>query len=306
VQFTVVDSRNISGISSGLATPKYNPLSTPLNYRSLQNALGVLMQRADIEGENPNTGRISLSTFNPPSSGSSIISDGGYNDDNDSVLSYESRTPLKHTPAQNSLIDILQNKLVEPEDEEVYIEPTPDQEVATEAEVETVINETPQQQEPPLEIIENEPSEVDAVIIETPEPEKTAYEQADEALTLIDEALKPNIKQTESGPAEEPPQMIEIKRVDDEPGTPQQRRNFQEVQVGDLTTAEKLEQRSKQIQDKWRELKNEGPLKDFQLYKNGRLRATNLLLDEINMVDPSWEPIRTNRIAGRKKNTSIK
>ena len=101
VQFTVVNSRNISGISSGLATPVYNPLSTPLNYRSLQNALGVLMQRADIEGENPNTGRISLSTYNPPSSGSSIISDGGYNDDNDSVLSYESRTPLKHTPAQN-------------------------------------------------------------------------------------------------------------------------------------------------------------------------------------------------------------
>ena len=153
-----------------------------------------------------------------------------------------------------------------------------------------------------LEIIENEPSEVDAVIIDTPEPEKTAYEQADEALTLIDEALKPNIKETETGPAEEPNTMIELKNPTlDLSRTPQQRRNFQEVQVGDLTTAEKLEQRSKQIQDKWRELKNEGPLKDFQLYKNGRLRATNLLLDEINMVDPSWEPIRTNRIAGRKK-----
>ncbi len=40
VQFTVVNSQNISGISSGLATPTFNPLSTPLNYRSLQNELG--------------------------------------------------------------------------------------------------------------------------------------------------------------------------------------------------------------------------------------------------------------------------
>ena len=109
----MVNSQNISGISSGLATPTFNPLSTPLNYRSLQNELGKLIQRADLEGENPNTGRLSLSTYNPLniSSNSSIITDPGYIDDNDSVLSCESRTPLKHTPNQNSLIDLLINRI---------------------------------------------------------------------------------------------------------------------------------------------------------------------------------------------------
>ncbi len=104
--------------------------------------------------------------------------------------------------------------------------------------------------------------------------------------------------------------MIEIKTVDNEPEvnlarTPQQRKNMRESQVSDVATAEKVEQRSKQIQDKWRELKNEGPLREFQLYKNGRLRATDLLLDEINTIEPSWKPTPTNRIGGRKKNTSI-
>ena len=87
VQFTMINNtQDISALSSGNATPHYNPLTTPLNFRSLQNKLGSLIQRADLEGENPNTGRISLSTYNPPSSGSSILSDGGYIDDNDSVF----------------------------------------------------------------------------------------------------------------------------------------------------------------------------------------------------------------------------
>jgi len=295
VQFSKVDSRNISSLTSGTASP--NPLSFPANHDDLYD---TLMRVADLRGENPNSGRVSFSTLqsNPlssnqfiGSSNTSIMTDQGYiDDDYDSIASYATKTPLEHSHLPYSLGEYLATKpddIEEPETEENAI-------INQQELVET-------KQEPPLEIITNEPSEVDAVIIETPEPEKTAYEQADEALTLIDEALKPNIKQTESGPAEEPPQMIEIKRVDDEPGTPQQRRNFHEVQVGDLTTAEKLEQRSKQIQDKWRELRDGGPLKDFQLYKNGRLRASNSLLDEINMVEPSWEPIPTNRVGGRKK-----
>jgi len=40
VQFTTVDNQNISGISSGITTPQFNSLSTPLNYRALQNELG--------------------------------------------------------------------------------------------------------------------------------------------------------------------------------------------------------------------------------------------------------------------------
>jgi len=210
VQFAMVNNtQDISGLSSGNATPHFNPLSTPLNFRSLQNALGSLIHRADLEGENPNTGRLSLSTYNPPSSGSSFMSDEGYIDDKDSVLSYESRTPLTHTPHQNSLIDFLQNKAVKPVDQEVFLQDEPDQEVITEPQLETVINET-QQQEPPMETIINEPSQVDAFIIDTPEPEKTAYEQADEAITMIDDALKPK-KKTESQQAEEPNTMIEVK-----------------------------------------------------------------------------------------------
>ena len=127
-----------------------------------------------------------------------------------------------------------------------------------------------------METITNEPSEVDAVIINTPEPEKTAYEQADEALTIIDQAMKPiKIKQ-----AEDTQPMIEIKTVDDEPEvnlarTPQQRKNMREGQVGDIRTAEKIEQRSDQIVAKWRQLKSEGPLQEFQLYKNGKRRETD-------------------------------
>jgi hypothetical protein len=103
VQFAMVNNtQDISGLSSGNATPHFNPLSTPLNFRSLQNALGVLIDRADIEGENLNTGRISLSTYNPNplsqnvSSNSSIIPQPEYVDDNEFVTTYETRTPLKH------------------------------------------------------------------------------------------------------------------------------------------------------------------------------------------------------------------
>ena len=98
------------------------------------------MQRADLEGENPNTGRISLSTYNPPSSGSSIISEPEYIDDNVSILSYESRTPLTHTAKQPSLTEYVSNQRIEPEDEEEeeYIEP--------ETEQKTIINETSQQE----------------------------------------------------------------------------------------------------------------------------------------------------------------
>ena len=78
----------------------------------------------------------------------------------------------------------------------------------------------PQQQEPPMEIIRNEPSEVDAVIIDTPEPERTAYEQADEAIKMMDDALKPK-KATKSRQAEDTEPMIEIKAVDT-PRTPPQ------------------------------------------------------------------------------------
>jgi hypothetical protein len=299
VQFTVVNSRNISGISSGITTPQFNPLSTPLNFRTLQNALGALIDRADLEGENPNTGRISLSTYNPTnpllgnqyvsSSNSSIITEPGYIDDNDSVLSYDSRTPLTHTPNQNSLIDILQNRQVEQEDEEeedeeVYIEP--------ETEEKTIINETgeTETQGEPLETISNEPAEGGGeVIIETPEPEKTAYEQADEAITLIDQALNPN---TESKQAEdlsvigaqktkktkEPAPMIEIKRVDipasnlGAPTTPYTRDQIKKMRlqkVGEMLTAERIKDKNGKL----------------LLFNGGRIFPEGTLKDDVNLPD---------------------
>ena len=224
VQFTTINSQNISALSSGLATPQFNPLSTPLNYRSLHNALGALVQQADLEGENPNTGRISLSTFNNPSSSSStsIIPAPDYPDEDYSTLSNGSRTPLSHIDNQSSLTEYLSNK---PQAE-------PDQEaVITEPQLETIITQPqqelvqPEKQGAPLEIITNEPAQQDAVIIDTPEPEKAVYEEAEEAINMMSQALKPTKqdeskqaeepkKKTKSKPAEEPPPMIEIKRVD--------------------------------------------------------------------------------------------
>ena len=266
VQFTVVNSQNISGISSGLATPTFNPLSTPLNYRSLQNELGKLIQRADLEGENPNSGRISLSTYNPPSSGSSIISEPEYIDDNDSVLSYESRTPLTHTAKQPSLTEYVSNQRIEPEDEEEYIEP--------ETEQKTIINETSQQettetekQGEPLEIITNEPTQDDAVIIDTPEPEKTAYEQAEEAITMIDQVLKPK---TESKQAEDLSSVIETQKTkttkeppSTTPYTKDQIKKMRLKKVGEILTAEKITNKDgKQLLFNGGRIFPEGTLKD--------------------------------------------
>ena len=233
VQFTTINSQNISALSSGLATPQFNPLSTPLNYRSLHNALGALVQQADLEGENPNTGRISLSTFNNPSSSSStsIIPAPDYPDEDYSTLSNGSRTPLSHIDNQSSLTEYLSNKPQEEPDQEAVI---------TEPQLETIITQPqqelvqPEKQGAPLEIITNEPAQQDAVIIDTPEPEKAVYEEAEEAINMMSQALKPTkqdeskqaeektdsrqaeepTKKTKSKPAEEPPPMIVIKRVD--------------------------------------------------------------------------------------------
>ena len=248
IQFSLVNSQNISSITSGTATP--NPLSTPLNFRSLQNALGALIDRADIEGENPNTGRISLSTYNPNplsqnvSSNSSIIPQPEYVDDNESVTTYETRTPLKHINEPYSLAEFLATQQPEPA-QEVIAESEPEEVAITEPQLELV-----ETQQPPIETITNEPSEVDAVIIDTPEPEKTAYEQADEAIKMMDDALKPN-KATESRQAEDTGQMLEIKTVDTPRTPPQftkgQLKKMRANQVGDILTAEKVKDKGQEL-----------------------------------------------------------
>ena len=56
-QFSSVNSQTISSLTSETATP--NPLSRPVNSRSLFDAL---IKIADIQGENPNSGVVSLSS----------------------------------------------------------------------------------------------------------------------------------------------------------------------------------------------------------------------------------------------------
>ena len=263
VQFTTINSQNISALSSGLATPQFKPLSTPLNYISLHNALGALVQQADLEGENPNTGRISLSTFNNPNSSSStsIIPAPDYIDEDYSTLSNGTRTPLSNIDNQSSLTEYLSNK---PQAE-------PDQEaVITEPQLETIITQPqqelvqPETQGAPLEIITNEPAQQDAVIIDTPEPERAVYEEVEEAINMMSQALKPTkqdeskqaeektdskqaeepTKKTKSKPTKDPPPMIEIKRVDGPaqttPYTKEQIKKMRLQKVGEIITAEKI------------------------------------------------------------------
>ncbi len=72
-QFSTISSQNISSLTSGTATPQYNPLSRPIDTRSLFDSL---MRVADTQGENPNSGRVYLTTFqsNPLSSSPSVDS----------------------------------------------------------------------------------------------------------------------------------------------------------------------------------------------------------------------------------------
>jgi hypothetical protein len=56
--FSTVNGQTISALTSGTATP--NPLSFPVNYDDLYD---TLMRAADLQGENPNTGRVSFATL---------------------------------------------------------------------------------------------------------------------------------------------------------------------------------------------------------------------------------------------------
>ena len=288
VQFTTINSQNISALSSGLATPQFNPLSTPLNYMSLHNALGALVQQADLEGENPNTGRISLSTFNNPNSSSStsIIPAPDYIDEdystisNRSIPSYDS-IPLTHIENQSTLTQYLSNK---PQAE-------PDQEaVITEPQLETIITQPqqelvqPETQGAPLEIITNEPAQQDAIIIDTPEPERAVYEEAEEAINMMSQALKQTkqdeskraeepTKKTKSKPAEEPPPMIEIKRVDGPaqttPYTKDQIKKMRLQKVGEIITAEKIKDKKGNV----------------LLFNGGRIFPEGSLKDEVELPE---------------------
>lgn len=187
-QFSTIDSGNISSLTSGTATP--NPLSYPVDSRSLFDSL---MRVADIRGENPNSGSVSLSssvnnplTFttlatnnssrlnyssnsssDPLSSQSTIYP----RSDSSSVRSFSSSqsNPLSESSNQSSLTDYLDEIKSEPpiQEEPPIIEPPIQEEVVE------VVEEPPPPPpeitiEPPLETTNTPP---EPLIVE-PDPEQ--------------------------------------------------------------------------------------------------------------------------------------
>jgi hypothetical protein len=68
-QFSTINSQNVSSLTSGSSTP--NISSRPIDSRSLFDSF---MRVADIQGENPNSGRVSFTTSqsNPLSSSPTV------------------------------------------------------------------------------------------------------------------------------------------------------------------------------------------------------------------------------------------
>ena len=101
-QFSKVDSQSISSLTSGTATP--NPLSFPINPKSLYESL---MKVADLQGENPNSGRVSFSTLqsNPLSSAHSSVdpfSVIGTNNSSSRSIQSTSSSSIMTEPTYNS------------------------------------------------------------------------------------------------------------------------------------------------------------------------------------------------------------
>jgi len=191
-QFSTVNSQNISSLTSGSATPI--SLSRPIDSRSLFDSL---MRVADIQGENPNSGRVSLTTrqSNPLSSSPAVDSFsiiGTINSSNRSNLSsnssiitaptYQSSertfsvprstgsTELSVSSTQsangslNSFKSALTDYLTDKQDQPPLLEPSIDESVEIEEEVPPPQLEV--QIEPPQEVINTEPLTVE------PEPEQ--------------------------------------------------------------------------------------------------------------------------------------
>ena len=191
-QFSTVNSQNISSLTSGSATPI--SLSRPIDSRSLFDSL---MRVADIQGENPNSGRVSLTTrqSNPLSSSPAVDSFsiiGTINSSNRSNLSSNSSiitaptdqssertfsvprstgsTELSVSSTQsangslNSFTSALTDYLTDKQDQPPLLEPSIDESVEIEEEVPPPQLEV--QIEPPQEVINTEPLTVE------PEPEQ--------------------------------------------------------------------------------------------------------------------------------------
>jgi len=193
-QFSTVNSQNISSLTSGSATPI--SLSRPIDSRSLFDSL---MRVADIQGENPNSGRVSLTTrqsnplssspavdsfsiigtinssnrSNLSSSSSSVISAPTY-ESSDRTLSPPQSTASTVSSAQsilspnNSFTRELTDYLTDIQDQPPPLEPSIDEESVS---TDTIEEEAPPPQpeiqiEPPQEIINTEPLTVE------PEPEQ--------------------------------------------------------------------------------------------------------------------------------------
>ena len=177
-QFSSVNSQTISSLTSGSATP--NPLSRPVNSRSLFDAL---IKIADIQGENPNSGVISLasSVVDNPLTFTTLATN------NSSRLNVSSNTSLDSFFRENETGSLIQPEVVDVEPEfnteipiPVDIDPEPQEEFYDLPEDEEPPEEPPQ--EPPLVI---EPTQPEAVILPIQPEAPLLYEE--------DQTAKPKI-----------------------------------------------------------------------------------------------------------------
>ena len=180
-QFSSINSQNISSLTSGTSTPNPLSISGSVDSRSLFTALSRI---ADINGENPNSGRVSLTFDQPnpllpaPRSQNSVISSVDY------VLPITKKMnsgPFNPRSLHDSLFKLasFNESLVQPE--RVDIEPS--EELTTEAPIPVITDPEPQLEampiDPPegeyLEPEDEEPPEAEEVIDNFTEDELQSY-----------------------------------------------------------------------------------------------------------------------------------
>jgi hypothetical protein len=194
--FSTVNGQTISALTSGTATP--NPLSRPVNTRSLFDAL---IKIADIQGENPNSGVVSLSSsvVDNPLTFSTLVTN------NSSRLNVSQNTSLDSffrgkTPEE---LNTETGSFIQPE--QVDVEP----EFNTEIPIPVIIDPEPQGEPMPTEPEEEfydlpedeepEPPQPPPLVIEPTQPEAVILPPTQPEAPLIYEeevqTTKPKIKE---------------------------------------------------------------------------------------------------------------
>ena len=239
--FSIVDSQNISALTSGTATP--NPLSFPVDHNSLYDSL---MRVADLRGENPNSSRVSFSTLqsNPLSSNltstntsidsypTQFIRSDGVDTRFESTRETAQLAPSKTTQAiaglwlntarqaiadrESSGSSILSSNSTTPSIDDILSNtqapPMPVEEVAIESEPEPepVIIEPPQQ-----ELIVVNPPQTEAPLLYETDTERdkvpaVSLDAGTKSLSSTEDQTTPPLKKEEPRQAEEPTPIAKL------------------------------------------------------------------------------------------------